>query len=445
MSQTKSSCLGEKRFAVRTLGCKVNQYETEAIEELFLKNGYVRALPEEPCDIYVINTCTVTRLSDAKCRQQIRRVRRKNPAAIIAVIGCYAQVAPEEIAAIEGVDIILGTKGRASLVARVEQFARDGQRINAVTDLEEDRCYDEITISTELSLTRAHVKIQEGCDMFCSYCIIPYARGHIASRPLPSIRSELDRLADQGFHEVIFTGIHIASYGKENHSGIGLIDVLEEAASVPEIQRIRLSSIEPRWVDEDKLQRMVQTQKICDHFHLSLQSGSDRILRAMNRHYTTAQYRERVALIREFYPDAGMTTDVIVGFPGETEADFAETMAFCQEMGFSKIHIFPYSSRPGTRAAEWRDSVSPQEKTERAARLAAVEADLRHAFADRHIGKTVRVLFEEFSGDGTSMEGYSTNYLRVHCPRNPELINHICDVRVTGRSGDILIGEVSPS
>lgn len=431
-----------KRFAIRTLGCKVNQYETEAMEELFLRNGYQRVEDREVCDVYVINTCTVTSLSDAKCRQQIHRVRRLNPEAVIAVVGCYSQVAPEEIEKIEGVDLILGTKGRARIVELVEECAASGRQINAVTDLDEDRSYDELPINTELSMTRAYIKIQEGCDMFCTYCIIPYARGHIASRPLHSIREEAERLSDGGFREVVLTGIHVASYGKENGGKEGLIDAIETVASVEGIERIRLSSLEPRWVRREFLERMKQTGKICDHFHLSLQSGSDPVLKLMNRKYDKDTYREKIALIREVFPDAGITTDVIVGFPGETRREFEETVRFCEEIGFSRIHIFPYSPRKGTPAADYEETADGAEKKRRARELAEVEERLRLGFLRSHIGTEAEVLFEEFSGDGMTMAGYTSNYMRVECPRDFDAINRVRRVRLNALAGEVLQGEL---
>ena len=349
-----------KRFAFKTLGCKVNQYETEAMEELFLHRGYVKADSEEETDVYVVNTCTVTSASDAKSRQQINRIKRKNPQAIVAVVGCYAQVAPEEIEALENVDIILGTKGRAMLVDLVEAVKEGEEPIIRVNDLEDDRAFDELAISTELAKTRATIKIQEGCDMFCTYCIIPYARGHIASRPMESIIKEVEDLAGKGFKEFVLTGIHVASYGKDQGGTLDLMDVIEAIAKIDGVDRIRLSSMEPRWVSADRLQRLKQIPQFCDHFHLSLQSGSDEILRLMNRKYDTSLYKEKVDLIREFYPDCGITTDVIVGFPGESEENFQETLHFVQEIQFSRIHIFPYSAREGTPAALFDGAVDLQ-------------------------------------------------------------------------------------
>lgn len=448
------------RVKFHTLGCKVNQYETEAMEELFLHAGYDLAAEQESADVYVINTCTVTHASDAKSRQQIRKMKRENPNAIVAVVGCYAQVAPEVLEAMEGVDIVLGTKGRRRLPALVEAVKETGKQQIAVEDLNQESAFDTLQIETEQFLTRATIKIQEGCDMFCSYCIIPYARGHIASRPLASIVKEADGLAKKGFREIVLTGIHVASYGKDAHRAPGaprqdLCDVIEAVAAIPGIDRIRLSSIEPRWVTPEKLQRLKATGKLCPHFHLSLQSGSDTILEKMNRHYTTAVYAQKIAEIRDVFPLAGITTDVIVGFPEEGEKEFLETMAFTERIGFSRMHIFPYSKRQGTPAALFTGQVDPAVKKERAARLGEQEERLRYAFMDRMIGQTLEVLTEEKPDTAGRYCGYSGNYQRVALlsPDHAKpatgvseakavavLPNRIYAVQILRREGDVLVG-----
>lgn len=431
-----------KRVAFKTLGCKVNQYETEAMEELFLKRGYERTTDVCNCDVYVVNTCTVTGVSDAKCRQQINRIKGKNPEAIVAVVGCYAQVSPEEIRALDNVDIIIGTKGRGRIVDLVEQVgAQRGEPVVAVENLDEHREFDELEIATELENTRAYMKIQEGCDMFCTYCIIPYARGHIASRALLSILREAHGLSERGFKEIVLTGIHVASYGKDLKEPLELIDIIEKVADLPGIERIRLSSIEPRWINAKKLERLRATGKFCDHFHLSLQSGSDKVLRAMNRKYDLALYEEKMALIRSYFPECGLTTDIIVGFPGETEADFADTLAFAERIGFSKIHIFPYSPREGTPAHAFTGQVAADEKKRRAHELALVEARLRRDFLGAQLGKTAEVLFEAASPDADSMYGYTTNYIRVEAPRDERLINRVVTVRLVEAAEDHLLAE----
>lgn len=431
-----------KRFFFRTLGCKVNQYETEAMEELFLKRGYDEAKSEEDCDVYVVNTCTVTATSDAKSRQQINRIKKKNPDAVVAVVGCYSQIAPEVIESMEHVDIILGTKGRSKIVDMVESFKENGKRIIEVGDVSKNRTFDELSITTEMDMTRAYIKIQEGCDMFCTYCIIPYARGHIASRKLGAIIVEAKTLAQNGFKEIVLTGIHVASYGKDQGGKIDLIDVIEEIAKIPGIERIRLSSIEPRWVTTEKLLRLKATGKFCDHFHLSLQSGCDKILKSMNRHYDTKIFSERIDLIREVFPDCGITTDVIVGFPDETEDDLNKTIEFCKKIGFSRIHIFPYSQRTGTPAAIFKNQVSPEIKKKRVSKLEKVEETLRFNFLEEHIGKIGEVLFENETNDLNTMTGYTRNYIRVEAKRDENRINKVSNVLFMTRDGDKLFAEV---
>lgn len=431
-----------KRFFFRTLGCKVNQYETEAMEELFLRRGYEEAKSEEDCDVYVVNTCTVTATSDAKSRQQINRIKKKNPDAVVAVVGCYSQIAPEVIESMEHVDIILGTKGRSRIVDMVESFKENGKRIIEVGDVSKNRTFDELSITTEMDMTRAYIKIQEGCDMFCTYCIIPYARGHIASRKLGAIIVEAKTLAQNGFKEIVLTGIHVASYGKDQGGKIDLIDVIEEIAKIPGIERIRLSSIEPRWVTTEKLLRLKATGKFCDHFHLSLQSGCDKILKSMNRHYDTKIFSERIDLIREVFPDCGITTDVIVGFPDETEDDLNKTIEFCKKIGFSRIHIFPYSQRTGTPAAIFKNQVSPEIKKKRVSKLEKVEEALRFNFLEEHIGENGKVLFENETNDLNTMTGYTKNYIRVEAKRDENRINKVSNVLFVTRDGDKLFAEV---
>ena len=321
--------------AFHTLGCKVNQYETEAMEEIFKERGYKIVETSEKSDIYVINTCTVTNMSASKSRQFIRRAKRINKDSIVAVVGCYSQVSPEEIENIESVDIIIGTKDRAQIVDLCEEFEEENKRINIVKDVKGNKDFEDLNIMDLKSKTRAYIKVQDGCNQFCSYCIIPYARGPIRSRDLDNIVEETERLAKVGFKEIILTGIHIASYGKDL-GDIDLVNVIEEVSKVQGIERIRLSSVEPTLIDRRFMEKTVATKKLCDHFHLSLQSGSDSVLRRMNRKYTTDEYRKIVDLIREYMPDAGITTDIIVGFPGESEKEFEETYNFVKEIRIRK-------------------------------------------------------------------------------------------------------------
>lgn len=428
-------------FNIQTLGCKVNQYESEAIEEIFERRGFERK--EKDADVYVINTCTVTNMSDRKSRQMISRARKDNPDAIIAVMGCYSQVKPEDVAKIEGVDIILGSRNKEEVVDLCEDILQNKEAIDQIISVSEEKTFEDLQISNQTEMTRAYMKIQDGCNMYCSYCLIPYARGNVVSRPMESIVKEAERLAANGFKEIVLTGIHVASYGKDFDEDISLIDVIENVASVDGIERIRLSSMEPRHITKDFLERMKATGKACDHFHLSLQSGSDDVLKAMNRKYDTNIYKEKTDLIREVFPNAGLTTDIIVGFPGETDENHKETMDFVDEIKFAKTHLFKYSKRDGTRAAKMGDQVNGNIKKDRLKDLEAIEDKNRNSFLEKQIGKTLSVLFEDKSDMEGVKSGYSTNYLRVNVA-NPDLpSNEIYDVKITGIKNDELIGEIS--
>lgn len=427
-------------FNIITLGCKVNQYESEAVEEIFQARGYEKK--QNNADIYVINTCTVTNMSDRKSRQMISRARRDNPEAVIAVMGCYSQVKPEEVAAIEGVDVVLGSRNKEEVVDLCENVLQNKKAIDKVLSFSETKTIEELEISNQEAMTRAYMKIQDGCNMYCSYCLIPYARGNIASRDMDSIKEEAKRLAQNGYKEIVLTGIHVASYGKDLRNGTSLIDVIEEVAKTEGIERIRLSSMEPRHITRDFLERMKATGKACDHFHLSLQSGSDDILRAMNRKYDTKIFKEKVDLIREVFPNAGLTTDIIVGFPTETEKNHEETKDFVKEIKFAKTHLFKYSKRDGTKAASMKPEVDGNVKKERLKELEAIEEVNRLNFLKNQIGKTLSVLFESKSDMEGYKSGYSTNYLRVNV-KDDIGDNEIRNVLITEIKNDELIGILS--
>lgn len=430
----------KKTFNILTLGCKVNQYESEAVEEIFESRGFERQ--EKNADVYVINTCTVTNMSDRKSRQMISRARKDNPDAIIAVMGCYSQVKPEDVAKIEGVDIILGSRNKEEVVDLCEDMLQNKEAIDQIISVSEEKTFEDLQISNQTEMTRAYMKIQDGCNMYCSYCLIPYARGNVVSRPIESIVKEAERLAENGFKEIVLTGIHVASYGKDFKNGTSLIDVIENVAKVEGIERIRLSSMEPRHITRDFLERMKATEKACDHFHLSLQSGSDDVLKAMNRKYDTAIFKEKTDLIREVFPNAGLTTDIIVGFPGETDENHKETMDFVKEIKFAKTHLFKYSKRDGTKAASMKDQVNGNIKKERLKDLEAIEKNNREEFLKKQIGNTLTVLFEEKSDLAGFKSGYSTNYLRVNVEDETLPSNEIYDVIITGIENDELIGEI---
>lgn len=426
-------------FNIITLGCKVNQYESEAVEELFLQKGYEKA--KENADIYVINTCTVTNMSDRKSRQMISRARRDNPEAVVAVMGCYSQVKPEEVAEVEGVDIVLGSRNKENVVDLCEDVLQNKNVSDKIIAPSESKSYEELEISNQTEMTRAYIKIQDGCNMYCSYCLIPYARGNIVSRDIPSIVKETKRLANNGFKEIVLTGIHVASFGKDFDEDISLIDVIEAVAEVDGIERIRLSSMEPRHITREFLERMKDTGKACDHFHLSLQSGSDDVLKAMNRKYDTTIFKEKVDLIREVFPNAGLTTDIIVGFPGETEENHKNTMDFVDDIKFAKTHLFKYSPREGTRAAKMENQIDGNIKKERLHDLEKIEEKNRIEFLEKQLGKTLEVLIETKSDLEGFSGGYSTNYLKVNVKEEIPA-NTIVRVKINDIIQAELVGEI---
>lgn len=428
-----------KSVRFHTLGCKVNQYETEAMKELFEKAGY-KVLEDGEADVYVINTCTVTNMSDRKSRQFIRRAKRNNDDAIVVVVGCYSQVSPEEVASLEEVDIIIGTKDRKKIVKLVEKFRQNRKKLNIVTSSKEFYEFESLEVDTIDSRTRAYIKIQDGCNQYCSYCIIPYARGPIRSRSFNEIINEAEELGKKGFKEIVLTGIHVASYGKDfKDENLALIDVIEGISKIEAIKRIRLSSMEPKLIDEEFMLRALDTGKFCDHFHLSLQSGSDSVLKRMNRKYTTNEFENIVKLIRKYMPNAGITTDIIVGFPGETEEEFVETYNFAKKIGFSKIHVFKYSPREGTLAASMKDQIDGNIKNERSHRLLNLNDKLVENFNQSLVGKELEVLFE--NDEKELSEGYTTNYSLVNL-KNPHYKGEIKKIFITKSNKDVLNGKV---
>ncbi|SHK14481.1 tRNA (N(6)-L-threonylcarbamoyladenosine(37)-C(2))-methylthiotransferase MtaB [Tepidibacter formicigenes] len=400
----------KKTISTFTLGCKVNQYETEAMIELFKKASYEIVDCEEYADVYVINTCTVTNMSDRKSRQFIRRAKKKNPCSIIAVVGCYSQVAPEEILDIEEVNIVMGTNDRNKIVQIIEKV-NSNTKLSTVDDIMKVREFEEMQIKEVRGKTRAFLKIQEGCDRFCSYCIIPYARGPVRSRLLDNIVSEVKELSNNGFKEIVLTGIHVASYGKDL-GNVNLLDVLKEIHKIEGIKRIRLSSVEPLLMTDDFIKEISSMDKICPHFHLSLQSGCDETLKRMNRKYTTKEYKDIVKKIRENIKNASITTDVIVGFPGETDEEFEKTYRFLEEIELSQMHIFKYSPRKGTPAAVMKNQVDPKIKQVRSEKLISLSKENYVKFASDFIDKTMPVLFEQKLENGY-YEGLTPNYIRV--------------------------------
>lgn len=428
-----------KKAASFALGCKVNQYESEAIAELFAEKGYEIVGIDEEADVYVINTCTVTNFGDKKSRQLIRKVKRQNENAIVAVVGCYAQTAPKELMEIAGVNLVIGTKDRAQIVEMVEQYDRANGVENHVSDIMKERVFEPLSIQKLANRTRAYLKIQDGCSQYCSYCIIPYARGPIRSREPQEVVAEVKRLAENGFKEVVLTGIHVASYGKDRRD-TSLLDILKQVHEVEGIERIRFSSIEPNVVTEEFAQTMATLPKVCDHFHLSLQSGCDKTLKEMNRKYDTEKYRQAAATLRKYLPKVALTTDIIVGFPGETEEDFRESYAFAEEIGFAKIHVFPYSPKRGTPAAARKDQLLNAVKAERSHTLIQLSDKMAADFLADAVGTDAEVLYERAVGDGI-YEGHTTNYMKVHGRSEVDLTNRICKTHIIRAEGEMLFGD----
>ena len=422
----------ERTVAFYTLGCKVNQYETNAMEQQFIQNNYKIVDNTEKADIYVINTCTVTNMADRKSRQMLRRVKEINQSAVIVVCGCYAQVAKTELEQIPEVDIILGINEKNKIVQIVEEYLASKNNIIEVADVSKQKEFLDFGDVTYTEKNRAVIKVQDGCNMFCSYCLIPYARGRIRSRKIENVVSEIEKIAKQGIKEVVITGIHVASYGKDfDNENIRLINLLEEINKIEGIERIRLSSLEPTIVDEKFAQRLAKLEKICDHFHLSLQSGCDATLKRMNRKYTTARYKEATEILRKFYPNANFTTDVIVGFPGETDEEFNQTYKFLKEIEFYKMHIFKYSPRKETVAEKLPNQVDGNIKEERSKKLIELSNNMQNEKNSQYIGKTVKVLFEEY--ENGYYKGHTTNYMVVKVPEKEQdgFIDNIKDIEIT--------------
>ena len=435
-----------RKIAFYTLGCKVNQSDTASMEGIFRRAGYEVVDFGSPADVYLINTCVVTNTGQRKSSQIINRAVRHNPLSLIVVTGCYPQTAPEEVRAIAGVDVIIGNQERARIVELVEQALENKQTeiLDNVQKMTVDTKFEELGVGTETDKTRAFLKIQEGCNQYCTYCIIPYARGPLRSRSLESIRSEVAKLVEAGYKEVVLIGIHLGCYGKElakEGKHITLYDAVQAVLSVEGMCRVRLGSLESVEVEPRLLELMANEPRLCKHLHLPLQSGCDKILQAMHRPYDTARFTQLLQQIRAQVPDVAITTDIIVGFPGETEEDFATTLAFAEKCGFAKMHIFPYSKRKGTPAEKMPNQVDEAVKGERAARLAAVDEKLHQAMLKQMVGKTEEVLFEQ-PVDAVHMEGLCGPYLRVVVPGTSELANTIAQVKITGIVDDWLTGEI---
>ena len=432
-----------KTVAFITLGCKVNQYETNAMTQQFIEKGYKIVEHTEKADIYIVNTCTVTNMSDRKSRQMLRRVKELNKEAIIVACGCYAQVAKEELEKIEEINLVLGNNEKKDIVEHIEKYIKskntEKQTIPEVQteDVMNQKEFVEFGDITFTEKTRAVIKIQDGCDRFCSYCIIPYARGRVRSRKPEHILSEIQKIAKEGIKEVVITGIHIASYGKDFKQEYRLIDLLEEMNEIEGIERIRLGSIEPLLITEEFVYRLEKLSKVCHQFHLSLQSGCDETLKRMNRRYTTEEFKDITKLLRKTFEDAILTTDIIVGFPGESEEEFEKTYTFLKEIKFYKMHVFKYSPRKGTKAAVMPNQIDGNKKEERSKRLIELSNKNEKAYNQQYIGKEVEVLFEE-EKDGV-WQGHTKNYILAHYKTEENMENKMIKLQCQGAEQEYII------
>ena len=427
-----------KKVAFISLGCKVNQYETNAMSQEFIENGYDVVEFTDVADVYIVNTCTVTNIADRKSRQMLRRVKEINPEAVLVACGCYAQVGKEELEKIDDIDLIIGNNEKKDIVEIIENYQNEKNAI--ISDVMHQREYVEFGTTTYTEKTRAVVKIQDGCDRFCSYCIIPFARGRVRSRKIENIISEVEQIVDNGMQEIVITGIHIASYGKDFNYEITLIDLLEELNKIDGLKRIRLGSIEPTIITEEFVSRLAKLDKICDHFHLSLQSGCDETLRRMNRRYTCEEFEDGTKLLRKAFPNAALTTDVIVGFPGETDDEFNATYEFLKKIAFYKMHIFKYSQRKGTKAAVMPNQIDGSIKEQRSKVLLGLSDENEEKYNSEYVGKIVEVLFEEKDGD--YYKGHTKNYIEVWA-KGDNLENKIVNVKVEKNDRMHLIGSIA--
>lgn len=429
------------KVALYTLGCRVNSYESEAMAEKFIKDGYEIVDFEEFADVYVINTCTVTNMGDKKSRQMIGRARRKNPDAIIAVVGCYSQIASEDVAKIEGVDVVLGSRNKGDVVYWVNKTREEHKQVIEVHDVLRDKSFEDLSIDEYQDKTRAFLKIQDGCNQFCTYCLIPFSRGAICSKNPVQLLREVKDLSENGFKEIILSGVHIASYGRDLEGDWDLMKVLEEVDQIEGIERIRIGSIDPNFFSDETIARISKIKKLCPHFHLSLQSGCDATLRRMNRKYTTADYKRAVDSLRRYMKDASITTDVIVGFPGESQEEFNSTYEFLSDIKLSKLHIFKYSKRTGTKAADMPFQVDGTLKEERSRKLIELNNRLEIEFMEKFVGREMNVLFEEKHNEKEGhYVGYTENYIKVVANSDKDLSGKIIKTKLESVCEDHLMG-----
>ena len=432
------------KVAFSTLGCRVNVYESEAMAEKFIREGYEVVDASEAADVYVINTCTVTNMGDKKSRQIISRARRLNENATVAVVGCYSQIAPKEVSEIPGVDVVLGTRNKGDVVYYVNKARDEGKSQVHVEGVLKNKKFEELNIEEYQDKTRAFLKIQDGCNRFCTYCIIPYSRGSVCSKDPKKVLEEVNKLAEHGFKEIILSGIHTASYGLDLEGSVNLIDIIEEIEKVEGIERIRIGSIEPAFFTPEVIEKIKKFKKLCPHFHLSLQSGCDATLKRMNRRYTAKEYADSVNLLRETMPDVSITTDVIVGFPGETEEEFNETYEFLKNIKLTKTHVFKYSPRKGTKAADMQDQLDGSIKEKRSKLLIELSNKNEKEFIEKFIGKEMDALIEaEVKGKDGIYEGYTRNYIKVQVPCTcADVTGKIVDIEITEAENEIRIAKL---
>ena len=431
-----------KKAALHNLGCKVNAYETEAMQQILENAGYEIVPFTEIADVYVINTCSVTNMADRKSRQMLHKAKKMNPEAVVVAAGCYVQADPDGVKKDECVDIILGNNMKISIVEALNDYFGGSDKTSYLVDINDKyQEYESLRINQTGEHTRAYIKIQDGCNQFCSYCIIPYARGRVRSRRFENVIAEVERLAANGFKEVVLTGIHLSSYGVDFEEATGLLELIQAVNAVKGIERIRLGSLEPKIVTEHFASELSKLDKICPHFHLSLQSGCDATLKRMNRKYTTKEYERGCELLRKYFVHPAITTDVIVGFPGETEEEFEQTKAYLEHIHFYEMHIFKYSKRKGTRAAVMPDQIDEQIKAARSEKLIALGHDMSKEFRKFYIGKNEEVLFEEKAviGDKEYFVGYTKEYVKVAKKTDENLENQIVSGRISGMLTDEIL------
>ena len=422
-----------------TLGCKVNQVESEAMREALLAGGFQEAAEGQTADVVVVNSCTVTAVSDQKARQALRREKKRNPGAVAVLTGCWPQAFPQEAEDFLEADIVLGTTRRAALLPKILEYLSTKQRIVDIAPHEKGEKFEKLTISAMHGRTRAFLKIEDGCDRFCSYCIIPYARGRVRSKPLEDIKAEAALLGDHGYREVVLTGINLPAYGKD--LGLHLCDAVEAACAAPGIARVRLGSLEPEQLTPGVIARMAKQEKLCPQFHLSLQSGCDTTLKRMNRHYTTAEYRQIVHNLRQAFPNCAITTDIMVGFAGETDEEFAASLAFAKEIAFAKVHVFAYSRRPGTRAYDMPGQVTNKVKEDRSRQMIAATLATQRDFFAAQVGRVEEVLFEQ-EREKNVYEGYTRNYTPVRAASAVPLQGQVLPVEITQALEDCCLGRL---